>query len=57
MAARKQSLGSFFVGLREYTCKGNKTLETYAKRMDMCVFECVCVCVCVCGKISIKAWR
>ena len=58
MDSRKRSLGSSFGGIREATCKGNRPLETYAKRIG-CV--CVCVylymCVCVCGKLSIKAWR
>ena len=45
MAAGKPSLGACFGGLREATCKGNRTLEAYAKRMGVCVCLCVCVCV------------
>ena len=56
MAARKWSLGDSFGGLREATCKGNRPLEAYAKRIG-CVCVCVYVCICVCGKLSIKAWN
>ena len=47
MAARKRSLGASFGGLREATCKGNRPLEAYAKRMGVCVCVFMCVCVCV----------
>ena len=56
MAASKWSLGACFGGIREATCKGNRPLEAYAKRIG-----CVCVYVCVCVeevrgfKLSIKA--
>ena len=45
MAASKRSLGACFGGIREATCKGNRPLEAYAKRIG-----CVCVYVCVCGR-------
>ena len=38
MAASKRSLGACFGGIREATCKGNRPLEAYAKRIG-----CVCV--------------
>ena len=46
MAASKRSLGACFGGIREATCKGNRPLEAYAKRIGcVCVYTCVCVCV------------